>query len=156
MWSRTWALRMNTHPPPLAFTTVRTCPCRAPSAVGPQLPAAQLAALQPALLARLDDSTNRVRVAACSVLGSWLASLLAPAMPAGGLGESDAAALASSMLIHLDDPDDEVAQAVCGVLCQLATAAPGAVRPLAQAAAAQHLRASLLDQVLAACGRPPA
>ena len=118
------------------------------AAVGQQLPGPQLAALQPDLLKRLDDSSNRVRVAACAALQPWVLAA------AEGLPEGNAAALASSLLLHMDDPDDDVAEAVCAVLEQLAAARPAMVRPLAQAAAAQHTRRSLLDRVLAACGAP--
>lgn len=121
-------------------------------AAGPLLPAAQLAALQPDLLARLDDSSNAVRAAACTALQAWLACMLAPA---GGisLAEADASALASSMLIHLDDADVEVAEAVGRTLCTLASARPTAVRSLARAAVAvqQQQRPDLLSRVLAAC-----
>ena len=105
---------------------------------------------------RLDDSSNRVRVAACSALQAWLAALPAAAAGGGGggggLADADAAALASSMLIHLDDSDEEVAGAACAVLERLAAAAPGTVLPLAQAAVAQPARQPLLCRVQAACG----
>ncbi|KAL4440146.1 hypothetical protein ABPG75_003147 [Micractinium tetrahymenae] len=121
-------------------------------AAGPLLPAAQLAALQPGLLPRLDDSSNAARVAACAALQAWLACLVAPAGGAPGLAEADASALASSMLIHLEDPDAEVAEAVARTLAMLASARPAAVRALVQAAAAaQRRRPDLLGQVLAAC-----
>lgn len=119
------------------------------TAVGPALACQQLAALQPELLRRLDDSSNRVRVAACGTLQPWLHSMLTAA--SGGLTDAGAASLASTLLIHLDDPDAEVAGTVCTVLEQLAAARPAAVRPLAQAAAAQPVRQPLLDRVLAAC-----
>ena len=116
--------------------------------MGQQLPGPRLAALQPDLLKRLDDSSNRVRVAACSALQPWV-------LAAGrGLAEGDAAALASSLLLHMDDPDDDVAEAVCAVLERLAPARPATVRPLAQAAAVQHTRHPLSNRVLAACGAP--
>lgn len=122
-------------------------------AVGPHLPPAQLAALQPELMRRLDDSSNRVRIAACGALQAWLASLQAAAASSsqGGLADADASSLASSMLIHLDDGDDEVAGAASAVLEQLAALRPGTVRPLAEAAVAQPARQPLLKRVLAAC-----
>lgn len=104
---------------------------------------------------RLDDSSNRVRVAACGALQAWLSSLQAAAAGGGsgegGLADADASSLASSMLIHLDDGDDEVAGAACAVLEQLAALQPGTVRPLAEAAVAQPARQPLLQRVLAAC-----
>lgn len=108
---------------------------------------------QPDLLARLDDSSNAVRVATCSALQAWLACLLAPAGGSPSLADANASALASSMLIHVDDADAEVAEAVGRTLCTLASARPAVVRPLALAAAAagQRQRPGLLDPVLAAC-----
>ncbi|PRW39200.1 dynein assembly factor axonemal [Chlorella sorokiniana] len=124
-------------------------------AVGPHLPPAQLAALQPELMRRLDDSSNRVRIAACGALQAWLSSLAVAAASGrsgeGGLADADAFSLASSMLIHLDDGDDEVACAACAVLEQVAVVRPGTVRPLAEAAVAQPAREPLLQRVLAAC-----
>lgn len=125
------------------------------AAVGQHLPPAQLAALQPELMRRLDDSSNRVRVAACGALQAWVAGLQAAAASGrsgeGGLADAAASSLASSMLIHLDDGDDEVAAAACAVLEQLAALRPGSVRPLAEAAVAQPARQPLLERVLAAC-----
>lgn len=121
--------------------------------MGPALPPQRLSALRPDLLRRLDDSSNRVRVAACGALQAWLAAAQAAGDAGGGmLADADAAGLAATLLIHLDDPDSEVAEAVCAALEQLAAVRPGAVRPLAQAAAAQPERRPLLARVVAACG----
>ncbi|KAL4438712.1 hypothetical protein ABPG77_006316 [Micractinium sp. CCAP 211/92] len=109
-------------------------------------------AVQPDLLARLDDSSDAVRVAASATLLAWLACLLAPAGSGPSLAKADVLALASSMLIHMDDADAEVADAVSGTLCTLASAQPAAVCPLALAATAVHWqRPDLLGKVLAAC-----
>jgi dynein assembly factor 5 len=116
--------------------------------VGQQLPIPQLAALQPDLLKRLDDSSNRVRVAACASLQPWVLAV------AADLPEGNAAALARSLLLHMDDPDNDVPEAVCAVLEQLAAARPPTIRPLVEAAAVQHSRHLLWNRVVAACGAP--
>ena len=110
----------------------------------------QLAALQPDLLSRLDDSSNSVRVAACVALHSLLRSCLAAP---GGMADSDAACLASSLLIHVEDPDAEVAAAAGAVLAQLMAASPGAVGPLVHASAGSpHAHAEVWASILSACG----
>ena len=127
-------------------------PALAGLAVGTQLSPPQLAALHPELLKRLDDSSNRVRVAACTALQHWLRATAAAAPQQGGLPDSEASALASSLLIHVGDPAGEVAGAVCRLMEQLAALSPGTIRPLAAAAAGAHARGDLLQRVLAACG----
>ena len=119
--------------------------------MGPQLVVVQLAAVQPDLMRRLDDSSNRVRVAACTALQAWLRGVLA-AGGGGGLADAVASSLASTLLIHADDADDDVAAAACALLEQLGTARPSAVRPLAEAAAAGPARRAMLARVVAACG----
>lgn len=137
----------------LAFPSLHCAPS---AAVGSALPPPRLAALRPDLLRRLDDSSNRVRVAACGALQALLAAAQAAgeagsSSGGGGLADGDAASLAATLLIHLDDPDAEVAGAVCAALEQLAAARPAVVHPLVQAAAAQPERQPLLARVMAAC-----
>jgi hypothetical protein len=127
------------------------CPNRCipffPCAVGPSLSADELGSIRQELLRRLDDSSNAIRVAACSTLRVYLSCLPPPL-----LDDTAAGQLASSVLVHMDDPDPAVQEAGCGVLEALAVAAPGAVRDRAAAAAGVHRSRVYLDRVLAACG----
>lgn len=115
------------------------------------MPVQRLLPLQPELLGRLDDSSNRVRIAAAAALRPWLHAVLAEP---GALPVADASGLANSLLIHLQDPDKEVAAAVAPVLEHLALARPS-VRPLVEAVAGQPQQHSWLAGILAGCTTAP-
>ncbi|KAF8068179.1 Dnaaf5 [Scenedesmus sp. PABB004] len=104
-------------------------------------------ALYPELLKRLDDSANKVRVAAC-------ASLVAFVRAAGpGYCATNAGYLAAGVVIHMDDGDALVAEAACQVLEALAATHPRVAAAEVGKVAERFRARHYCDRVLAAAAR---
>ncbi|TNN68891.1 Dynein assembly factor 5, axonemal [Liparis tanakae] len=102
--------------------------------------------IYPALLKRLDDSSNEVRGVALQALGLWLSSLT------GGYDPELCAAhlqlVFQQLLLHLDDPDVSVQDDVLEVLKKGSSVHPALLRREAEAVR-DHQRSPLLcDQLL--------
>jgi HEAT repeat len=74
--------------------------------------------LYPELIKRLDDSENKVRIAACSTLSS-----LVDGMPKTFDG-TNVEYMIANLLVHMDDSDAEVQEAVYATACRLAVVFP--------------------------------
>lgn len=75
-------------------------------------------ALYPELIKRLDDSNNKVRMAACGSLRAFVQTL------APDYCDTNTSYFAAPILIHMDDSDSEIQQSVCDVVMLLASKKP--------------------------------
>ncbi len=114
--------------------------------LGKQLTAEQRRLVYPELLKRLDDSSNRVRLGACSALVA-----LAAGTPADYC-DTNSGYLAAGVVIHMDDSEAEVQEAACAVMEALAAVKPavvaGEVRKVMERFRSKHYCARVLE----ACG----
>jgi dynein assembly factor 5 len=114
-------------------------------ACGPGLGAEQRRAVYPELLKRLDDSSDRVRLAACGALVALVAG-----MP-GDYCDTNSGYLAAGVAIHMDDGEAEVQEAACAVMEALAGVKPGVVAAEVGRVAARFRSKHYCERVLAAC-----
>ena len=98
-----------------------------------------------ALLKRLDDSRNEIRIAACDALSAFLAA--APA----DYCETNTGYLLTGFLVHMDDADPAVQEAVCEACCVGARKKPSQVRAAVEAVRHKHRSTKFADRVLEAC-----
>ncbi|KAF6256970.1 armadillo-type protein [Scenedesmus sp. NREL 46B-D3] len=113
--------------------------------VGQQLGDESRRAIYPELLKRLDDSSNKVRIAACAALVAFVRSA------GSSYCSTNSGYLAAGVVLHMDDGDKQVAEAACQVLEALAVTKPAVaaaeVRKVQERFRARHY----CDRVLAAC-----
>lgn len=103
--------------------------------------------LYPALLKRLDDSSDDVRFAACGALERFVGSA-PPAAFAGTCIEY----MTEQLLVHLDDGDTSIQDAVLGVLKALASQVDAKlVGRKAAAARTSHRSPAYVDRLVAHC-----
>ena len=126
-------------------------------AVGPSLTDDQRRAVYVELLKRLDDSADRVRVAACGALAAFARSLPRDGNGAGSASaarwdDANAGYLAAGLAVHMDDADAGVADAAAAALEALAGAKPAAVAAEVAKARPRARAKHRCDRVLAACG----
>lgn len=105
-----------------------------------------------ALLARLDDDVDAVRLAVCEALGAAV-HLYQPSN--GTVDATDAppapAAVTAALLLHLDDPSSSIRDAAFAAVGPWALRDPAAVGVLAQEAAVRHQRPELARQLADLC-----
>ena len=101
--------------------------------------------LYPALLKRLDDSSDTVRIAACSVLAAFFSTLPA------AYDDTNTGYLLKGMLLHMDDANADVQEAVCRAGLVAAKVKGPVVAAAAQEAKKKHRSTVYIDRVLEAC-----
>eukprot|EP00878_Enallax_costatus_P023694 GHUV01025226.1.p1 GENE.GHUV01025226.1~~GHUV01025226.1.p1 ORF type:complete len:348 (+),score=153.00 GHUV01025226.1:1-1044(+) len=77
--------------------------------VGSQLNDEARRAIYPELLKRLDDSSNKVRIAACAALVAFIQSA------GSSYCSTNSGYLAAGVILHMDDGEQDVAEAACKV-----------------------------------------
>ncbi|GMH41563.1 hypothetical protein BSKO_09473 [Bryopsis sp. KO-2023] len=103
-------------------------------------------AIYPELLKRLDDSSNRVRIAVCQTLQAFVHTL------PQDYCETNTGYFLAPMLIHMDDSESEIQQAVCDVVLELAKIRPGVVRKEVGKVMDRFRCKEYCERVLVACG----
>ena len=100
--------------------------------------------LYPALLKRLDDSSDDVRIAACSVLAEFFRTL------PGEYDDTNTGYLLKGMLLHMDDANKDVQEAVCQAAIVAAGVKGAAVSLAIEEAKRKHRSTVYCDRVMEA------
>ena len=100
--------------------------------------------LYPALLKRLDDSSDDVRIAACSVLSAFFSTL------SSDYDDTNTGYLLKGMLLHMDDANESVQEAVCQAAFMAKKVKRAAVVAAVEEAKLRHRSSKYCDRVLAA------
>lgn len=99
--------------------------------------------IYPALLKRLDDSSDDVRISACSVFIAFFSSL------SSDYDDTNTGYLLKGMLIHMDDANPSVQEAVCQAAIQAAIVKREVVFTAVEEARKKHRSTKYCDRVLA-------
>lgn len=78
-------------------------------------------ALYPELIKRLDDSSNKVRIAVCGSLRAFVQTI------GPDYCDTNTSYFVAPILIHMDDSDPKIQEAVCEVVILLASKKPAVV-----------------------------
>jgi dynein assembly factor 5 len=103
----------------------------------------QCRAVYPELTKRLDDSEDRVRLAATRTISAFYSAM-------GGLDATNVGYLLKGMLIHMDDANAELQEAVCAAVEELARMHPAVVRAEVGLVRDKHRYKHFCDRCLAA------
>ena len=103
----------------------------------------QCRAVYPELTKRLDDSEDRVRLAATRTISAFYSAM-------GGLDATNVGYLLKGMLIHMDDANAELQEAVCAAVEELARMHPAVVRAEVGQVRDKHRYKHFCDRCLAA------
>ncbi|WIA11175.1 hypothetical protein OEZ85_011306 [Tetradesmus obliquus] len=117
--------------------------------VGQRLSDEQRRAIYPELLKRLDDSSNKVRIAVCAALVDFVRSA------GSSYCETNSGYLAAGVVLHMDDGDQEVAEAACQVLEALAATQPAVAAAEVKRVQGRFRARHYCDRVLAAAQAAP-
>ncbi|WIA31178.1 hypothetical protein OEZ86_001183 [Tetradesmus obliquus] len=117
--------------------------------VGQRLSDEQRRAIYPELLKRLDDSSNKVRIAACAALVEFVRAA------GSSYCATNSGYLAAGVVLHMDDGDQEVAEAACQVLEALATTQPAVAAAEVKRVQGRFRACHYCDRVLAAAQATP-
>jgi len=104
---------------------------------------AEVGELYPALVKRLDDSIDSIRLEACATFIAFIRVAVPESLKGTALEYC-----AEHLLIHLDDPCSEIQNAVFNVLSALAHLDADAVIKKTSAICASHRDPALCDQLI--------
>ncbi|KAM3863897.1 dynein axonemal assembly factor 5 [Diretmus argenteus] len=114
--------------------------------IGPSLPLDTLNKFYPALLKRLDDSSEEVRGTAVRALGLWLSSLNKDYDPQVCAAHLEL--VFQELLLHLDDPDGSLQEQVLEVLKTGSSVSPALLKKEVEAARNKQRSPIYCDQLL--------
>lgn len=98
--------------------------------------------IYPKLVARLDDSSDSVRIAICGTLNMFLQCAPRPSYSGTTIDYT-----LDQLFIHLDDPDPAVQQAVCQVIVTASTLDKELVLKKAVSNRANHRSPDMCDKI---------